>query len=110
MKNISRPLLLAMRRVTHGLLCLLLFTQFAVAQSTGFPATITGKVNDAKNAPMEGVSVMIKGTKRGVTTNSAGSFTITNVPANARLVFSYTGYADQEVSVKNTSPPQHFTG
>lgn len=104
MKNISRPLLLAMRRVTHGLLCLLLFTQFTVAQSTGFPATITGKVHDTKNAPMEGVSVMIKGTKRGVTTNSSGSFTITNVPVNATLVFSYTGYADQEVSVKNTSP------
>jgi TonB-linked SusC/RagA family outer membrane protein len=68
------------------------------------PATITGKVTDAKNAPMEGVSVTIKGSNKGVTTNAAGTFSIPNVPENAILVFSYTGYAPKEVAVKGTSP------
>lgn len=68
------------------------------------PSTITGKVSDGKNAPLEGVSITIKGTKRGVTTNAQGSFTFTNVPDNATLVFSFTGFASKEVSLKgNTS-------
>lgn len=64
------------------------------------PATITGKVTDSKNAPLEGVSVLVKGTSKGVTTNAAGTYTITNVPENATLVFSYTGFTNVEVSVK----------
>ncbi len=64
------------------------------------PETITGKVTDSKNAPLDGVSVQIKGTNRGVTTNASGVFTITNVPDNGTLVFSYTGFTSREVSVK----------
>ena len=64
------------------------------------PSTVTGRVTDAKNAPMEGVTVVIKGTNKGVTTNASGLFTFPNVPDNATLVFSYTGYGSKEVSVK----------
>ncbi len=108
MKKNSRACIHAPRGNALKLLCFLfLFGSFAVsalAQTANFPATITGKVTDAKNAPMEGVSVLIKGTKRGVTTNATGSFTITNVPANATLVFGYTGFGDKEVVVKTTAP------
>ena len=44
------------------------------------PATISGKVTDTKNTPLEGVSVYIKGTKQGVVTDAQGSFSIRNVP------------------------------
>jgi TonB-linked SusC/RagA family outer membrane protein len=111
------------RTLKQGLLrlvCLLLLlgTSALVVQAriTNLPpATITGKVTDAKNAPMEGVSVTIKGTKRGATTNAAGVFSITNVPENATLVFSFTGYGDKEVAVKGTSAinvslVEHATG
>ncbi len=64
------------------------------------PATITGKVTDSINAALEGVSVFIKGTRRGVTTNAQGSFTITNVPENATLVFSFTGYGSREMTAR----------
>ena len=64
------------------------------------PTTITGKVTDSKNAPLEGVSIVIKGTNKGVTTNAAGAFTINNVPDNGTLVFSSTGFESKEVSVK----------
>ncbi|MEI6583332.1 MAG: SusC/RagA family TonB-linked outer membrane protein [Chitinophagia bacterium] len=67
------------------------------------PSTVTGRVTDAKNAPMEGVTVVIKGTNKGVTTNASGLFTFPNVPDNATLVFSYTGYGSKEVSVKGNS-------
>ncbi len=102
--------------VLHFVCFAILLCSFAVTAKAGWkehnspspffapPATITGKVTDAKNAPMEGVSVTIKGTKRGVTTNATGSFTIPNVPENATLVFSYTGFADKEVALKGTAP------
>ena len=64
------------------------------------PVTISGKVTDSKNAPLEGVSVLIKGTNKGVTTNAAGTFIINNVPDNGSLVFSYTGFEQKEVAVK----------
>jgi len=64
------------------------------------PATITGKVTDSKNAALEGVSVFIKGTRRGVTTNAQGTFTIPNVPENATLVFSFTGYGSREMTAR----------
>lgn len=67
------------------------------------PANVSGKVTDAKNTPLEGVSVTIKGTKRGATTNAQGTFTLNNVPENATLVFSYTGFASKEVSVKGNA-------
>lgn len=82
---------------------LLLLAPSSSAQTTG--STITGKVTDSKNAPLDGASVMIKGTTRGVTTNNTGSFTIANVPANATLVISFAGYADKEVSVRGANGP-----
>jgi len=63
------------------------------------PSTVKGKVTDSKNAALEGVSVTIKGTRRGVTTNAAGVFSLPNVPENATLIFSYTGFTLKEVPV-----------
>ncbi len=65
------------------------------------PATISGKVTDVKNTPLEGVSVFIKGTSKGVVTDAQGAFTIKNVPENGILVFTSTGFASKEVTVKN---------
>ena len=67
------------------------------------PSTVSGKVTDSKNAPLEGVTVLIKGTNKGVTTNASGAFTFPNVPENATLVFSYTGFGTKEVSVKGNT-------
>ncbi len=64
------------------------------------PTNVSGKVTDAKNTPLEGVSVLIKGTNKGVTTNAQGVFSFTNVPENASLVFSTVGFLVKEVPVK----------
>ena len=65
--------------------------------------TVSGTVTDAQNRPVEGVSVLLKGTTRGTSTNSAGKFTLTNVPSNGVLVLSSAGYAEQEISISNRS-------
>jgi TonB-linked SusC/RagA family outer membrane protein len=67
--------------------------------------TITGIISDAKNNPLQGVSVLVKGTKNGTSTNSQGQFTLNNVPENGTLVFSSTGFTTQELSVKDAGNP-----
>ena len=54
--------------------------------------TIRGRVVDSLNNPLVGVSVVVKGTSNGTTTNTAGDFTLNNVPANATLVITTVGY------------------
>lgn len=63
---------------------------------------VTGVVRDKKGAPLEGVSVTVKGTKTGTTTNAEGRFRL-SVPTakNVELVFSFVGYAPQTVKVGN---------
>ncbi|HET9826352.1 MAG TPA: TonB-dependent receptor [Chitinophagaceae bacterium] len=64
--------------------------------------SITGKVTDANGLPLAGVSVTIKGGKRGTTTGPDGQFTI-SAQRGAVLVFTNVGYTDKEVSVENIS-------
>ena len=62
---------------------------------------ITGTVFDDTGEPLPGVTVMIKGTMIGTTTNVNGSYSI-NVSGNdAILVFSYIGFNTQEIVVGN---------
>jgi TonB-linked SusC/RagA family outer membrane protein len=60
--------------------------------------TVTGKITSDAGAPLIGVSVNIKGTARGTTTNEQGVFTISAENSDI-LVFSYVGYDPQEVTV-----------
>src|SRR6185503_21272839 len=56
-----------------------------------FYKTITGKVTNDKGDPLEGVSVTVKGTTRGTTTNSAGFFSI-DAEEGQTLEISMVGY------------------
>ena len=80
-------------------LLLLLLVVPAVAQDVAVTGSVTSS-DDSSTLP--GVSVQIKGTTRGTTTDATGNYRI-NVPANGRLVFSYIGYDRQEVAVGNKS-------
>jgi TonB-linked SusC/RagA family outer membrane protein len=67
----------------------------ATAQQTRISGTVTGE----NNTPLVGVTVQVKNTGKGVTTDAGGHYTIT-AAANAVLVFSYIGYSGQEVQIK----------
>ncbi|MBX2921659.1 MAG: TonB-dependent receptor [Chitinophagaceae bacterium] len=58
---------------------------------------ITGVVRDKNGGPLEGVSVTVKGTQTGTTTNADGRFRLSVPSANVELVFSFVGYATQTV-------------
>ena len=62
---------------------------------------VTGKVTGANGAALSGVSITIKGTNTGTTTDDAGNFSIVVPNENAILVFSYVGYGAQELAVGN---------
>lgn len=61
--------------------------------------TVTGTVSDS-NGPIPGANVTLKNSTIGATTNLDGVYTITNVPANGILVFSYIGLTTKEIAVK----------
>ncbi|GAB3903125.1 TonB-dependent receptor [Larkinella knui] len=64
---------------------------------------ITGRVLDERGQPLPGVTVLIKGTSNGTTTNTEGVYTL-NVPEGASvLTFSFIGYASQDVPINNRS-------
>ncbi|HET9430023.1 MAG TPA: SusC/RagA family TonB-linked outer membrane protein, partial [Chitinophagaceae bacterium] len=59
---------------------------------------VTGKVTDAEGNPLAGVSVTVKGTSRGVSTNLRGEFTI-DANKGDILLITYVGYATQEYTI-----------
>lgn len=63
------------------------------------PAQVTGRVTDSAGAPIEGVTVRIKGSTAGTSTNASGAFSLTVPDSGAVLVFSSVGYETQEVEV-----------
>jgi len=61
---------------------------------------VSGKVTTTQGDPLPGVSVIVKGTAQGTTTDAQGQFRI-DAPADAVLTFSFIGYKNQELTVGN---------
>ncbi len=70
------------------------FTFSVVAQNL----KVGGKVTTTSGQPLVGVSIAVKGTAKGTTSDATGSYTI-EVADKQTLVFSYVGYKTKEVSV-----------
>ncbi len=62
---------------------------------------VSGKVTDSEGQPLPGVSIVLRGTAQGTVTNADGNYTLTNIPGDAVLVFSFVGMKTQEVVVGN---------
>ena len=78
---------------------LLLLPVVLLMGSTAFAQmTVSGTVSDA-NGPVPGVNVVVQGTANGAQTDFDGNYSISDVSSDATLVFSYIGYATQEVAV-----------
>ena len=79
------------------ILCMVMGTP--VLAQTG---KVTGTVTDSKGQPLPAVSVQDKKTGKTVVTDESGKFNI-DAGANGTLIFTYTGFSKQEVSVANQS-------
>ncbi len=60
---------------------------------------ITGKVTNEKGEGIPGVSVLLKGTTTGTATNGEGNYQLSVSTDTGTLVFSYIGYATQEIPI-----------
>ena len=63
---------------------------------------ISGKVTDDKNLPVPGVTVLIKGTNKGASTDFDGNYSITAKPGDI-LVFSYIGMTTVNIIVSTST-------
>ncbi len=85
-----------MKRLSALLALLMLVTLFVQAQPRQVTGTVTGSDD---GMPLPGVSIQVKGTTSGGSTDMDGKFSL-NVPAGANvLVFSFVGYKAQEVEI-----------
>ncbi len=61
---------------------------------------VTGKVSASDdNSPLPGVSVLLKGSNTGASTDASGSYSIAVPAAGGTLVFSSVGFATQNVEI-----------
>ena len=88
------------KKAWKSMLCLflLLCTAVVFAQQG---ITISGTVTDETGEALPGVTVLVKGTLIGQTSDVNGRYTITVPNAEAVLQFSFIGYATQEILVGN---------
>ncbi|GAB3225627.1 SusC/RagA family TonB-linked outer membrane protein [Spirosoma arcticum] len=80
-----------------------LLTVLTVLPALAQDVTVSGRVTSSEDkSGLPGVSVQLKGTTRGTTTDADGNYQI-NAPATGRLVFSFIGFASQEFAIGNQS-------
>ncbi|MFZ0283283.1 MAG: carboxypeptidase-like regulatory domain-containing protein, partial [Bacteroidales bacterium] len=76
---------------------------FLLASTSVFAqrSTISGTVSDETQSPLPGATVQVKGTIEGTTTGTDGKYLLDITGGNITLVFSFVGYASQEIAVQN---------
>lgn len=72
-----------------------------VGQQATKQGPVLGQVKNQQGRALANVSVILKGTTTGTTTDGEGMFELKNVPDNGVLVFSYVGLGTTEVEVKS---------
>ena len=86
--------------------CKILLALMVFIISTGLvfsQKTVTGTVTGTDNAPLPGVSIVVKGTTTGTITDINGKYSL-SLPSNAKtLVFTFVGMESQEIAIGSGS-------
>jgi TonB-linked SusC/RagA family outer membrane protein len=89
-----------MKKLLQSLFIMLCIASTAVAQNRTITGTVTSKED---GLPIPGVSVKVKGTNVGVSTNAAGKYSL-SVPASAKILeFSSIGFSTQAENIGSSS-------
>lgn len=78
-------------------------TESTKTQQSPTDISVSGQVEDENGGGLPGVSVLVKGTQSGTTTDQSGRFEISVPNENSVLVFSFVGYQPQEIKVGRVS-------
>lgn len=85
-----------------SLICCVLLTSEISAQNNGI--VISGVVKAAENGEtLPGVSIKLKGSATGISTDKNGSYTLKTPVVQGTLVFSYLGYKSKEIAISGRS-------
>jgi hypothetical protein len=91
-KFLSRPILCV--------LALIASLTFSAGPLSAQNATVTGKITDNNGEPVEGVTVIVKGTKSATATDANGNYSI-KAPGQGSLVFTFIGYKEITIPINN---------
>lgn len=93
-------------------LCLSAFVLVAITSAIGQQTSaVSGLVTDAKNQPIPGVSIVIEGTMKGVSSDFNGRYEITNVSEGTyTLTASFVGYKtiSNQITLSNVNMTHNF--
>ena len=98
-KNVASNDFWQSTRKGWAVLLLVLIGSFCSANLMAQNVTVKGSVKSPSNEPIPGAAVLVKGTTNGTATDVSGNFSLSNVPSNATLVFSFIGMETQEINV-----------
>jgi TonB-linked SusC/RagA family outer membrane protein len=93
MKNIL------IRRVKYLFILSLLWLFTTAASAQGVP--LSGRVVGETGSALPGVTVLVKGTTHGTTTDADGHYTLPVTADHKTLIVSFIGYQTQEVPINN---------
>ncbi len=85
-----------------------LLTALLLVITAALNAQVTGTVTGSNNTPLPGVSIIIKGTKTGTSTDASGKFTIP-AAVNDTLILTYVGYKSKTQAVTSSSADLQIT-
>ncbi|MEC5146475.1 TonB-dependent receptor [Chitinophaga sp. 212800010-3] len=93
----------SMWKVMPGSLCLLLMALLLstalFVQAAPADIVVTGKVTDDTGTPLTGVTISLKGSNKGTSTDGKGNYSISVPDNNAVLIFTFIGFLKQEITV-----------
>jgi CarboxypepD_reg-like domain len=98
--TISLPLIRKMKMVRNMTMAVL---TFAFSESYGQQKQIAGQVVDTEGLPLPGVSISIKNSKKGISSDKDGKYNLA-VEDKDTLVFSFVGFKRNELTAKEIKP------
>lgn len=94
--------MLCSKHIIHYFLRLVVFIGCI---TPGYSIRVSGIVSDEKNEPLPFVSVFVKGTSMGTTTNMNGEYFIDLPSGTYTLIYRYIGYASESRTIQITNSP-----
>ncbi|EMR02592.1 TonB-dependent receptor [Cesiribacter andamanensis] len=91
------------KKIFKLLYCLLVLLVSGGTLTAQTGQAVSGRVLNERNEPLTGVTVLVKGTTAGTVTDASGNYELQVPNLGATLVYSYIGFARQEVRIANRS-------
>lgn len=82
-------------------LLILYFMVLLTGQSFGQSTAIKGKITDENGGPLPGVTILLKNSSLGATSDTEGNYVLQAPAASGTLVVSFIGYTTREIPINN---------